>query len=800
MRDIAEGIAAGVNLEGTPQFNGFSRSAMSSWSVVIGVPKAVIMADIWRWLWWTLAVAALLSLTGLLLALHMTRRIAGPIQDLVTPALALGRGEPIAVEYSDLKEANEVGASLVKASQIIQQRVEERAFAEAARHETEELKQLNAELKRNATEARARATELAAIMDAVPAVTFIAHDPECQQMTCNRAGYDLLRLPPGANVSTSLREGERLSAYRLMKDGKELSPDELPTKTAAASGHAVRDYEYTVAFPDGTSRDIFGNAVPLFDDAGKVRGAVGAFVDVTTQKQAQTQLQSTAERLQAILATAQIGLNISDRHGRVVDTNPAYCRIVAYSREELIGRNFTDYTHPDDIEKNLELRRGLDSGLNQGYELEKRYIRKDGKVIWVRTRTSALGSELRVAAIEDITARKHAEEEREKLQAQLSQAQKMESIGRLAGGVAHDFNNLLMVIQSYAEILRDGLSANDRLQKNVQQIVKAADRAATLTRQMLAFSRKQVLSPVVLDLNAVIHEAAKMLDRLIGEDIELQVSSAESLWATKADPDQLVQVLMNLCVNARDAMPEGGRLTIGTANVTVAAGANGSGPPVPPGDYVKLAVMDTGAGMSREIQEKIFEPFFTTKETGKGTGLGLAMVYGIVNQSGGYIWVDSEPGKGACFTVYLPRAAGAIAPEAPTMISGPLLGTETLLVAEDEEFVREAVGDYLRSLGYTVLVANSGQQALSVAAQHEGHIDLLITDVIMPEINGRELSEMLGNLRPDLKTIYMSGYTDDAMLRHGVQEPGVSFLQKPFSLSTLARKVRESVGPTETVQ
>jgi CheY-like chemotaxis protein len=330
--------------------------------------------------------------------------------------------------------------------------------------------------------------------------------------------------------------------------------------------------------------------------------------------------------------------------------------------------------------------------------------------------------------------------------------------------------------------------------------MKAAERAASLTGQMLAFSRKQITSPVVLDLNAVIDETAKMLKRLIGEDIEFRLSAAAPLWAIEADEDQMVQVLMNLCVNARDAMPQGGTLTIATGNVMVKEGSIDGRSYVPPGDYVKLSVTDTGTGVSKEMQERIFEPFFTTKEVGKGTGLGLATVYGVVKQSGGYVWVDSELGQGACFTIYLPRVKGAIALDMSAQAEGLPPGTETLLVAEDEEALKEAMCGYLRGLGYTVLEANSGRQALSIASQHEGAIDLLITDLVMPKMSGRELSQMLGSLRPDLKTIYMSGYTDDAVVRHGISELGVTFLQKPFSLGTLARKVRDTLVPPETAQ
>jgi CheY-like chemotaxis protein len=375
----------------------------------------------------------------------------------------------------------------------------------------------------------------------------------------------------------------------------------------------------------------------------------------------------------------------------------------------------------------------------------------------------------------------------------------MEAIGKLAGGIAHDFNNILMVIQSYTELLQDRLPADSGDRRHTQQILKAADRASSLTRQMLAFSRKQILSPVALDLNVVINETAKMLKRLIGEDIDFGVRPAESLWTVEADSDQIVQVLMNLCVNARDAMPGGGTLTIATGNIPVEDGSMGEQEHVPPGDYVWLSVTDTGTGISKDTQGRIFDPFFTTKEVGKGTGLGLATVYGIVKQSGGYVWVDSELGRGACFTVFLPRVKRAISSDMSTEPEARPRGVGTLLVAEDEAPLREAICASLRSLGYTVLEAGSGKQALSVASQHEGQIDLLITDLVMPEMGGRELSQMLGSLRPDLRTICMSGYSDDATLRNGISETGAAFLQKPFSLGSLASKVHGVLGRNETV-
>jgi PAS domain S-box-containing protein len=934
----------------------------------------------------------------------------------------LGRGESVAIRPLELTEFAEAGESLLKASQLIQQRAAEHERAEAARRVAEELKRFNAGLERTEAEARARATELAAILDAVPAVTFLAHDPECQRMTSNRVGYELLRLPPGVNASKSAPEGERPSKYRLLRDGSELSPEEMPMQLAAA-GREIRDCGYTIAFDDGSSREIFGNAVPLFDEKGKVRGAVGAFIDITDRIRTEKQFQATAERLEAILDHAPVGIVTNDRECRLIEPNAAYQRICGYSAEELTGKKFTDHTYPEDMAKTLHSYEELGSNKLQSYEMEKRYIRKDGKIIWVRVIASRINEEINIGIIEDITdrkrseqslreseerfrkllemaplplafvteegvitfrnerfvrvfgyttedvpttvewfqraypdpqyrrwaierwdtvvrvaraegrdieptevnitcksgevrivevsgitfgdkllatfiditerkrteqslreseqrfrqvvegapvgmyiqtdglfrylnpaalnmfgaetaeqivsqaimerihpdsravvneririgkeerksvpfmeerylrldgtaldvevganpfvfngrdgaivfvrditARKRDESERRALEQQLRQSQKMEAVGKLAGGIAHDFNNLLMVIQSYTEMLENSIPVHDALRRNTQQIMKDANRAASLTRQMLAFSRKQILSPVVLDLNAVIDETANMLRRLIGEDIDFRVSAAESLWAIEADADQIVQVLMNLCVNARDAMREGGTLTIATGNATVEEGSVGKQEYVSPGDYVWLSVTDTGTGISKDIQKQIFDRFFTTKEVGKGTGLGLSTVYGIVKQSGGYVWVDSELGQGACFRIYLPRVKQAIAPDTSANAEARPRGAETILIAEDEEALREAICDYMCSLGYTVLAAGSGEEALSAAGQHEGHIDLLITDVVMPGMSGRELSQMLGSLYPNLKSIYMSGYTDDAVLRHGIEK------------------------------
>ncbi|MFZ3330092.1 MAG: ATP-binding protein, partial [Candidatus Acidiferrales bacterium] len=395
----------------------------------------------------------------------------------------------------------------------------------------------------------------------------------------------------------------------------------------------------------------------------------------------------------------------------------------------------------------------------------------------------------------DITDRKQLEE-------QLRQAQKMEAVGRLAGGIAHDFNNLLMVIQGYADLLTERLAEGDPLRRNAEQIQTASQRATSLTRQLLAFSRKQMLAPKVLNVQSVVVDMEKILRRLIGEDIQLETSSVPDLGLIKADRSQIEQVIMNLAVNARDAMPEGGRLTIETANVELDKAAAHPPAVLSPGKYVMLAVTDNGCGMDAETQAHIFEPFFTTKEKGKGTGLGLATVYGIVKQSGGYVWVYTEPGRGTSFKVYLPRiedeqtARGrdgkSDAQELPR-------GSETVLLVEDEKGVRELAREYLELTGYTVIAAEDGHTALELAAMHVGPIQLLMTDVVMPGISGRELAGRVKTIRPEIKVLFMSGYTDQAVVHHGILDTDAALLQKPFTMAALAAKLREILS-TEMVQ
>jgi nitrogen-specific signal transduction histidine kinase/ActR/RegA family two-component response regulator len=387
--------------------------------------------------------------------------------------------------------------------------------------------------------------------------------------------------------------------------------------------------------------------------------------------------------------------------------------------------------------------------------------------------------------------------ERRVLERQLRMAQKMEAVGRLSGGIAHDFNNLLGVIIGYSQVLKRSLGNTTPLHEHAEEIEKAGQRAVSLTRQLLAFSRQQVLEPVILNFNTLVSDMEKMLPRLIGEDVALELNLDPGLAQVKADHGQIEQVIMNLAVNARDAMLDGGKLTIQTANVELDLAYTRQHPGSRVGQYVMLAVSDTGTGIDPEIQSQIFEPFFTTKERDKGTGLGLATVYGVVKQSGGYIAVDSEKGKGACFSVYLPRVEQTVPmAEIKTATPANIRGSETVLLVEDAEPLRKLANMFLRDSGYNVLTAADGGQALEVARNHAGTIHLLLTDVVMPGINGRVLAERLAPRQPGMKVLYMSGYTDSFIAGHGVLEAGTHLLHKPFTQDVLARKVREVLDST----
>ncbi len=463
-----------------------------------------------------------------------------------------------------------------------------------------------------------------------------------------------------------------------------------------------------------------------------------------------------------------------------------------YSRDEFLSMTIRDIRPSEDVsllDKHLEKQRPI-----LQHSGEWRHQLKDERIIDVEITSHIIdyqGIEAALVLAQDITERKSLAAENERLMAQFYQRQKMESIGQLAGGVAHDFNNLLVPIIGYAELGMMKLTSTDSLYTNFMQIKEAADRAASLTHQILAFSRQQILAMEVIDLNEAISEFQKMLRRVIGENIELRAYLAPTLGLIKADQGQIEQILLNLAVNARDAMPDGGKLTIETGNVFLDEAYVASHPGTQPGHYVMLTVSDTGHGIDPEIQQRIFEPFFTTKGRGQGTGLGLSTVFGIVKQHRGNIWVYSEPGYGTTFKVYLPITEETDVPVQEQSSAGPLHGVETVLVVEDEANVRRLVCETLQSYGYQVLEANGPTEGLAMAVDHSHPIHLLLTDVIMPKMNGRELYQRLVRLRPELRVLFMSGYTDNVIAHQGVLDEAVAFIQKPFAIRHLLHKVRE---------
>jgi len=508
--------------------------------------------------------------------------------------------------------------------------------------------------------------------------------------------------------------------------------------------------------------------------------------DITQRKRAEDTLR---QRERAIEAVAQ-GIVIAAAEGdyAIEYVSPGFTAMTGYTSADAVGKNCRFLQGPaTDRSAIATLREALDVG--RGCTVELLNFRKDGTAFWnsvaispIRELDGRLSGFVGVQT--DVT-------ERRRLEAQFLHAQKMEAVGLLAGGIAHDFNNILCVILSYAELLGDDLGPDDPLRADAAAIMVAAKRAAELTRQLLTFSRQQVFETQVLSLNAVLDGMEPMLARLLGADIELTILPGVTPWNIRADAGQIEQVVMNLAVNARDAMPLGGQLTIETSNVDLDVEYARVHHDVRPGAYVLLAVSDTGAGMSGEVMARVFEPFFTTKAKGKGTGLGLATVFGIVKQSGGHVFVYSEPGHGTTFKLYLPRANEKLDTTRPLPV--PTIPQQhrggTVLLVEDEDQVRVLARTILRRNGYTVLDAQNGGEALLVCEQHAGNIDLLLTDVILPRMSGRQLAERLSVLRPSMKVLYMSGYTDDAILQHGLIDSGVAFLQKPFTPTSLARKV-----------
>jgi two-component system, cell cycle sensor histidine kinase and response regulator CckA len=587
--------------------------------------------------------------------------------------------------------------------------------------------------------------------------------------------------------------------FRMVdEDDRELVLEQT-RKLLEGQGHP--SFEHRIIRKDGVKRWISNTSALHFDEQGKLISYDGLIQDITERKQAE----ETVREKQSSLAEAQRIAHIGNWDWDIVRNQLTWSdeiyRIFGLEPKEFDAtyEAFLNQVHPEDRDY---VKRMVDEAMyeNKPYDIDHRILLPDGSERIVHEQAEVIydktGKAIRmVGTVQEITEHKKAEQEKKSLEEQLYQSQKLEAIGRLAGGVAHDFNNLLTVIGGYCEVVMLKLKENSPLKEHIEEIKRAADRATSLTRQLLAFSRRQILDVKVFDLNGILKDLTKMLGRMIGEDVELVINLSESLGQVKTDPGQIEQVILNLAVNARDAMPDGGKLLIETNNVELDDAYAHSHIGTKPGRYVMFSLSDTGVGIPPEVKERIFEPFFTTKEKGKGTGLGLSTVYGIVKQSEGDIWVYSEPGRGTTFKIYLPRMDEAapvqeekvLRPEIPT-------GEETVLLVEDDKDVRELAGTFLKEQGYTVFTAQRGSEAIEICEKYPGSIHLMVTDMVMPGMSGTELVKKLSPLHPGLKILYMSGYPDKTIVHQSELDAIVPFLQKPFDLCTFAIRIREALG------
>ncbi len=614
----------------------------------------------------------------------------------------------------------------------------------------------------------------------------------CHESCWNDAAKDSIET--GGPVDIECKGGIRLYAVPIWADGEIVGsinfgygdpPQEPEQLQQIAERFNLSIDELTEAGKSYKSRP------PFIIDIAKRRLAASARLigTIVERKHAESLLKESEEKYQDLYHNAPIGYHEIDRDGRIVEINETEARLLGYTREEMLGRSIFDFVADSDRQTAIQSVAEKIHRIKPIGEFERFYLTKEGRPVRVSIRDKLVldpnGNVTGIrSVVEDITERRLLEE-------QLRQSQKMEAVGQLAGGIAHDFNNLLMVIGGYGKFVLNSLSPDDPSRQDMEEVQRAGERASTLTRQLLAFSRRQVLEPAVLNLNKVVTEMQKMLQRLIGEDIELVAVPSEDLGSVEVDPSQIEQIIVNLVVNARDAMPGGGKLTIETANVEFKKETECHHAGLKPGKYICLTVSDTGTGMDAQTRERIFEPFFTTKEQGEGTGLGLMSVYGIVKQSDGHICVESEPGQGTTFRIYLPRVEAKPEEVQPAKVDKSLRGTETILVVEDDVTVQKIVSRSLERSEYRVLTASSGEEAIELVKNNDGPIHLILTDVVMPGMNGRELVDQLRVSEPGMKVMYMSGYTDKAVFGRGGVAPGTPFLRKPFHSDVLLEKVRE---------
>ena len=606
---------------------------------------------------------------------------------------------------------------------------------------------------------------------------------------CNAACARLLGYERSADL---LGQQMHRLTHHTRTDGTPYSFEECRIQTGIRAGEDVHVDDEVLWRRDGSCFPVEYWAYPMLRD-GKRVGAVLTFLDITERKRADLELRKSEARVRCLVDSNVIGIVIGDADGRFVEANGAFLKMTGFAKDELLSsrRGWNAMTPAESREADQRAMAQLRStGIVAPWE--KEIFRKDGVRIPVLVGMTNLvsdeGNVEYVSFVLDISDRKH-------LERQLRQAQKMEAVGQLAGGIAHDFNNLLSIVIGYSEVLLDRKDLDDQLRDQCEEINKAGHRAASLTRQLLAFGRQQVLEPKVLNLNSIVIETEKMLARLLGADIELRTVLDPKLGSVKADPGQMQQIIMNLVVNARDAMPDGGKLTIETGNAVVDENSPLYQLPLSAGRYVLLCVTDTGIGMDEDTKARIFEPFFTTKAVGRGSGLGLSTVYGVVKQSGGHVCVYSDLGRWSVFKIYLPQVGQAVETSAPNSSLGEITnGTETVLLVEDDASVRKLTRGLLEGSGYTVIEAGSGAEALEAARNHAGEIHVLLSDIVMPGMNGRVLAQRLTLARPGLRVVYISGHAGGGLLQSELLETGGGLLQKPFSRTTLLLKIREALN------
>jgi PAS domain S-box-containing protein len=741
--------------------------ASTPWVLWIHIPHDYAIAPARRFVFTIAGIGLILIVIGATAAWVLCNRITVPLTEVSRAAQDLAHGDysrRVAVTRSD-----ELG-SLAASFNSMAAQVE--AASEGLRSHAGALEAVNMELR--AGEQRFRG-----LLEA-------AHEGICAVDQAGTITYANARL------------GEMLGRDPCALPGRSLFEFVEPGTAARARAqyagrmHAASE---TVELPfrhaDGRTVWVSESVSSLFSAAGEFTGALTLLSDITERRAAEERVRSSERHFRALIENASDMICVLSDDGRLRYVSPAQERFLGYTPSDLEGQMAFDYVHPDDAQQAMAALAQVRERVGATVTARFRHQHKAGG--W-RELSAVATNLLDDPAVRGIVVNSHDITEEAALATQLLQSQKMEAVGQLAGGVAHDFNNLLTVMTSYSGMLLQELPNDDPMRSDVHEILRAAERAADLTRQLLAFSRQQVLEPQELDLNTVVGGIEKMLRRLLRADVRLETSLAPMLGRVHADPGQLEQVIVNLAVNARDAMPAGGELTIETAEVQLDAEYARLHPDVVPGTYVMLAVSDTGAGMDAATQARVFEPFFTTKQIGQGTGLGLSTVYGIVKQSGGHVWVYSEVGIGTTFKVYLPREAASAAEPASSdahlVVQG---GTETVLLVEDEDQVRQAAKRILERAGYTVLAAASGSEALRLSSAHLAPIDLLLTDMVMPNMSGSELAARFRELRPKASTAFMSGYAEDAVLRRVVFEPGTVFVEKPFTPEGLTTKVRQAL-------